>query len=286
MSFTLSISSACEVSPAQLKADKVKVYPDRFLLDGQPFDMLPDIDSDFDTVVSLLNSGRILTRVKPTVESYEAYFDSILERGVKSLLHISVGSEYSDDYYFAEKAVRREMIKFPRAEIVLMDSHTLSAGFGFLYTYAVGLRELGKTASEAYVALSERAKNVDVHFIATDLNPLLREQKILPAVATGNMQLKVTCLLHINDKKRFSVKYKTHGNALMARALTRLVSRSETSDRIYTAFARDYDVIRQLRRNLEGESPARYPVETSRMSLFTLSLLGATALAVALHKPE
>lgn len=286
MSFTLSVSSACDVAPSQLIADKVKVFPDRFLLDGRPFDMRPDLDSDFDEICSLIKSGKVLTRVRPTVEDYEEYFDSILERGVKSLLHISVGSEYSDDYSVAEKAVRREMVKFPRAEIVLMDSHTMSAGFHFLYTLAVGCRELGKTAGEAYVALSERAKNIDVCFVASDLGPIARGQKMLPDIATRNMEMKVVCLLKINESKRYSIKYKTHGNALMARYLTASVTRSGTQDRLYATFSGNFDILRQLRRNLEGENPARYPLEVSRMGLFTLSLLGATAYSLAIHKPD
>ncbi len=286
MSFILSISSACDVAPSQLIADKVKVFPDRYLINGRPFDMRPDLDSEFDEVCSLIKSGGILTRVQPTVNDYEEYFDSILERGVKSLLHISVGSEYSDDYAAAERAVRREMVKFPRAEIVIMDSHTMSAGFGFLYTLAIGLREMGKSASEAYVTLTERAKNIDLFFIASDLSSLARQQKMLPDIATRNMEMKVICALKINENKRYSIKYKTHGNALMARFLTASVIRSNTADRLYTAFATDYDVIRQLRRNLEGENPARYPVETSRMGLFTLSVLGASAYSVAIHTPE
>ena len=155
MGFTISVGGGCDISAAQMAADGICPFRGTYTLGGIPFSDRLEYEYDFDNVTELIESGKLLTRTSPTPADYEMFFDSILERGVKSIVHISVDSRLSEDYDCAIKAVRNELVKFPRCEIYVVDAGTFSVGMHPLIERAKYLKSNGFTAAEAFLELNK-----------------------------------------------------------------------------------------------------------------------------------
>lgn len=278
MKFALSINCACDISAAQLSAYGVYWFKSRYRMDGKPFADRLEYEYDYDNVVELIESGKTLTRDTPTHTDYEAHFDSILEKGVKSIVHLTMNSYLTDDYDCAMKAVKIELLKFPRSEIFIVDTRSFSVGMQPLLEFALKLRDEGASASEAYVELTRRAKNVTALFIPHNTESLKRLGKISRQPEPGGL-LKVQSVLKLTARGMFAVAYRTRGNAMTTEKLSNAIYKAGP-DKIYLSAGSQTSATGVLRKKTE-ERLSGIDCEASRMGLFSCSVLGGSAYAVA-----
>lgn len=278
MGFTISVGGGCDISAAQMAADGICPFRGTYTLGGIPFSDRLEYEYDFDNVTELIESGKLLTRTSPTPADYEMFFDSVLERGVKSIVHISVDSRLSEDYDCAIKAVRNELVKFPRCEIYVVDAGTFSVGMHPLIERAKYLKSNGLTAAEAFLELNKTAKNVCTYFATEDLSYLKRLGKINVNADRGKI-LNLQYILKLNTRGKFLITGKTRGNLSTAERLAVLTEKSG-ADKIYLSTAGNFNQLISFRKKAESRI-AGLLSETDRMGLFTLSMLGSRAYAVA-----
>ena len=278
MKFALSINCACDISAAQMSAYGVYWFKSNYRMDGKPFADRLEYEYDYDNVVELIVSGKTLTRDTPTYIDYEAHFDSILEKGVKSVVHLTMNSHLTDDYDCAMKAVKVELLKFPKSEIYIVDTRSFSVGMQPLLELAIKLRDEGASASEAYVELTRRAKNITALFIPHNTDSLKRLGKISRQPEPGGL-LKIQSVLKLTARGMFAVAYRTRGNAMTTEKLSNAIYKAGPK-KIYLSAGSQTSATGILRKKTEERMPD-IECETGRMGLFSCSVLGGSAYAVA-----
>lgn len=278
MGFTISVGGGCDISAAQMAADGIIPFRGRYTLGGAPFSDRLEYEYDFDNVTELIQSGKQLARTAPTPADYELFFDSVLERGVKSIVHLSVDSQLTNDFTCAVKAVKNELVKFPRCEIYVVDTGTFSVGMHPVVARAIELKNNGISAAEAFIELIQTAKNVNTYFATDELNCIKNLGKINETADRGKI-LNLQYVLKLNTRGKFAIVGKTRGNMSTAEKLAVLTEKAG-ADRVYLSTAGDFSLLKTYRKKAEARING-LKSETERMGLFTLSVLGSRACAIA-----
>ena len=173
--FSVSTNADCDVGFSRLAASGIFAMGADYSLSGEPC-LLPDCESDYDSVSEAVTSGTILERKNPTQADYEEFFDELFETGVRTLVHISAGSEIADDYAVAVKASKNEMVKFPRCQLYVVDSHAFSAGLPSNAASTLPGTRPGSAAAPSAASFSQRVA-------ASALSGLTRRLVLPPSAA-------------------------------------------------------------------------------------------------------
>lgn len=272
-SFTISVDGDCDLPAAQLAAFGVIARPHDYRIDGIPCET-PDCESDYDRLSEEMSEGKLLARSKPTREAYEEFFDSIFETGVRALVHIAPDPEVTGDYSAAIKAAKNELIKFPRCELYIVNSHAFSAGLLPIINEAIRLRDAGTNAAEAFVTLSSLSERVQTYFIPTD-SPQTRDR--LPASAGGKV-LNVRPVCRVASGGKYAVVRKPRGNAMACAALAKFAASANT-DEVYVSFGGSPDFAVALKRKLTELLPG-VKTELYRTGLLADFFVGGDGVVV------
>ena len=272
-SFTISVDDDCDLPAAQLAAFGVIARSQDYRLNGilcSP----PDCESDYDRLSEETSGGKLLARAKSTREIYEEFFDSIFETGVRALVHIAPDPDVTDDYSAAVKAAKNELIKFPRCELYIVNSHAFSAGLLPIVGKAIRLRDAGMNAAEAFVALSSLSERAATYFIPTD-SAQTRDR--FPASAGGKV-LNVRPVCRVASGGKYSVVRKPRGNAMACAALAKLATGANVGE-IYVSFGSSPDFAVALKRKLTELLPG-VNVELYRTGLLADFFVGGDSIVI------
>lgn len=194
MSFIVAVSDAIDLTDAQLKAYGVKKMPSRFHAEksaGRGADFMfrnsvmhewilrlneasaggktipeelkkpPEgglnFDEDYDFLEAQLGRGGKLTQ--PAQADFESFFDGFAEKGETGLLFLAPAPAACDDYASALKASAATMVKFPKSEIYVVNTRTMSVGMIPSLMCAVKLAAEGASVGEAFVHVRDEAEN-------------------------------------------------------------------------------------------------------------------------------
>lgn len=276
--FAISTNADCDVGFSRLAASGIFAMGAEYSLSDEPY-MLPDCESDYDDASEAVTSGEILERKIPTQADYEEFFDELFELGVSTLVHISVGSEIADDYAAALKASKNEMVKFPRCQLYVVDSHSFSAGFALILYAAIGMRAEGLDGAEAFVKLTELAENARTYFIPSDCE----QTRARFPVGFYGRTLNVRPVCSFANKGKLTVLSRPRGNAMSRAALARLAVDAAVTE-AFVSYGYDTDSAVALKHRLEELSPG-IKVELNRTGLFADCLIGGDALVLGFIAP-
>ena len=250
--FVLTVNRACDISESQLAAYGVVPFRYRYAIDGETYKDALEYESDYDRLSELILSGKHLTLLPSTQEDYEAFFETILDRGIRRIVHIVPNWLLTDDYACAMKAARMEMIKYPKCEVYVVDSRTFSNGIDLLIREGVRLRDECVPAAEAAVSLSEYAKRIVTYFLPADPS----SPQIMPHYSTppaGNLlQLRHLCI--INTRGSITIKKKLRGNAMVCSALCKRIRKRGGTEAV-VSYGLDSALAVQFKRRLHEVDP-------------------------------
>lgn len=272
-SFAISVDGDCDLPPAQLEAFGVAARQHGYRMDGVLCES-PNCESDYDRLSEEMSDGKLLARDKPTREAYEEFFDSIFETGVRSLVHIAPDPEVTGDYSVAVKAAKNELVKFPRCELYIVNSHAFSAGLLPVINEAIRLRDAGVDAAEAFVLLSSLAARAQTCFIPAD-SPQTRDR--FPSSASGKvLNVRPVCLAASGGK--YAVVRKPRGNAMACAALAKSAASANATE-VFVSFGGNPDFAVALKRKLAELLPG-IKTELFRTGLLADFFVGGDALVM------
>ncbi len=272
MSFFLSVDGACDIDYAQLKAFGVKYKKFLFRLNRtEPVHDNLTLFSDYEALRSRLNDGEHLFAVPVSPLSYDDYFDKILETGVTQILHLSVGSAFSRAFDFAQKSAIKSSVKFPKAQIFVLDTSAFSSAMQPLVEKAISLREQGYGVGEAFVELTELKNSLSTFVVTEGVNALI-DCGLVPPHSNKGSNLAPLYLYEIKNGE-FTLLSRHKGGQSLAKKIEEkaLVSNS--------AFV-SLSSLTEPTQNL----PSLIPTQISNLGLYATALLGTKATVIALKK--
>ena len=271
MSFTISVDGACDTDYEQLKGFGVKYKKNLYKLDGEPTKDNLIMESDYDSLCASLDDGAVLSCVPLTRQGYEDFFDTILERGEKSIIHICVGSKIAKNHDECVRAVKMEMLKFPKTEIYVVDSGSFSVGLRPLIDLALRLRDEGLSAGETFIALNEKLSGITTLVAPSNLDKLVKNGLVPSSLVVGN-SLSLLPLFEVKEGK-FSLLSRSKGYASLSQ---KILKEAKNAKAVFVSHSGTLAPTRGVHKVA--------PTEISRMALFSTHLVGTNSVIIAIEK--
>ncbi len=169
----------------------------------------------------LENGAQVSTSCKSPWE-IKRWFVELLERN-KHILYIGFSPHLSQHHNYCEMAVKEIKEENPEADIILVNSLSISAGQSLLIRRAVEMREKGNTMEEtAQWVLDNRLHSV-VFFSVDDLNYLKRGGRLSGSAAFFGTVLDLKPILHTSDEGKLEPIEKVKGRKKAWRRMAELI---------------------------------------------------------------
>lgn len=204
MRIKVTADSTCDLSPAQIQANNIQIFPLTVMKDGVPF--LDGVDITPEDIFAHVEAGGALcSTAAVNVETYRTAFQ-VLSQEYDAVIHINIGSGFSACYQDACLAAEG----FPNVRVI--DSENLSTGQGLIVMAVCrALSECRTMADVDTLCAKIRALTgrVEASFLIDRLNYMVKGGRCSSAAALGANLLNLKpCIEVVNGQMKVVRKYR------------------------------------------------------------------------------
>lgn len=219
MSFQIVTDTSCSLPNKMIKDFGLEIISLKYYIGDEAFDCYnEEHDPDFKKFYAMARTKINLSTSLASVELCNSVFERVLADG-KDLLYIGFSSALSGTYQTAHNCLEELKEKYPNRKILDVDSRAACLGQGLLVTYAVRMRDEGKTIEEVQSWLLENRDHLCHWFTVDDLFYLKRGGRLSGAAAIMGTILSVKPVLHVDNEGRLIPKSKVIGRKKSVEAL-------------------------------------------------------------------
>lgn len=211
MEFILSSDRSCDIFCGEMKRRGIEYISQIYTVDDTPHTDEFDSDADYKAFYALIRSGKMPTTSQINIAEHEDFFEAMLEKHDKDLLHITLSSGLSNTYASAVAAAETVNARHGKKRVYVLDSLGATVVQRIVVDEAERLRDAGLSANEAMTELTNFIKHVQVWFMTTDLMYLKRGGRVSGASAVIGTALNIKPILVINKNGGLSVVQKKIG---------------------------------------------------------------------------
>lgn len=153
------------------------------------------------------------TTSQPPVGKFLAMYEELKREGYQQALVLTISRQFSGTFQAAANAAA--MIS--GLEVQVVDSHSVSAGLGYLASYARNLAAEGASWAELLAAMEEQVPRIGIYFVAERLDALERGGRISKATALVGKALGLRPILAMAEglgRITLAAKTFTHRGAI------------------------------------------------------------------------
>lgn len=213
--FILSSDSCCDMTPDECESRGISRLAMEYIADRdgkiEPTRDYFSKKEDYVNFYKQLAEGVIVKTTQLTLAEQIAYFEKILMREKKDIVHLTLSSGLSGTYDQAVLAAKMLAEKDMEHRVYVVDSLSATAGQRLLVDEGEKLRDAGLSAAEAKDKLDEIKMHIHHWLIVDDLNHLKRGGRISGVAAAIGTILNLKPFIGINHEGRLVVLSKNKG---------------------------------------------------------------------------
>lgn len=254
--FILSTDSCCDELKSNLSRNKICFIPMCYICDGELYEDHFDSVEEYKCFYDEMKKGKVFSTTGLNPFQVKEYFEDILKKYNKDILHITLSSGLSGTYQVT-KDVADEINKTSNNKVYVFDSLSATQGQNFLLNYARILRDDLKDAETSFNILQGISKRLRVHFFLSDLETLKRGGRINGAQAVMAKIMQLRPILKFNLKGELEVTEKVIGAKKANRTLLDIYLRDADTESIvpiFLAFSGDMNNVNELRSLIEEKT--------------------------------
>ena len=198
-SFILSCESTADLPYSYAYARNIPVLFYSYNVDGVDYE--DDMGRDpaaLQAFYAMLADGKFPTTSQLNVGQYLDFFRPLLEKG--DVLHIAFDTGLTQSYYNAVAAAEQLKEEFPERTLRVVDSLTVSCGYGMLVDYAADLRDAGHSLKRVEAWVMRFRTRIHHQFFSTDLRYYRRCGRLTGPMAAVATVLGICPLIRLNDR--------------------------------------------------------------------------------------
>lgn len=218
MGIKIITDSACDLTRDYIKNNNIGLLLLILNLNGQAIkDDLGETLS-YKDFYNKMREGATPTTSQINAHEFEEEFIKYIKNG-DSIIYISLSSSLSGTFNSANIAKNNLMDEYPKANIYLVDSLSVSVGQGLLVAKACEMRDSGIGAEEIVNWLEKNKRKVIHSILIDDLNHLKRGGRISGATAAIGGLLNIKPTLFLDDEGKLIQGEKIKGKKKALRFL-------------------------------------------------------------------
>lgn len=215
--YRIVADSACDIDVKTLGEWGVEYVELTYIFEGSE-KQYKNYDLDSRQFYDLVRGGAMVKTSAVNSAVFEEKFREILEQG-EDILYVAFSSGLSATCQNAFIAAEDLKEEFPDRKIIIVDSLSASAGYGFLLKMVVDKKAEGASIEEAAAYGEEKKLKINHWFTVDDLRYLRKGGRIGSAAAKVANKFGIKPILNVNDAGELQFKYIARGTKSMYKAL-------------------------------------------------------------------
>lgn len=257
--FILSCCSTADLTKEHFEKRDIKYICYTYELDGvvYPDDLGQSMSSE-EFYRAMVNGAQTKTSQINAVE-YEAYFEPFLKEG-RDVLHISMSSGITGSVNSARIARDTLLERYPERKLYIVDSLTISSGYGLLMDKLADLREEGRTIEELRDWAEENKLKVHHRFFSSDLTFYIKGGRVSKTAGFFGTVLNICPVLDVNKDgqliPRQKIRTKKKAMELLVKQMEQDADNgTEYADKCYMCHSACYEDAKEVADRIEERFP-------------------------------
>lgn len=251
--FVLSTDTCCDELKSNLKKNRIEFIKMAFICDGEIFEDNFDSVEEYKFFYDEMKRGKVYSTTGLNHFQVKEYFTEILERTKSDIVHVCLSSGLSGTHSVVCQ-VAEEINKTSPNKVYILDSKCATQGQNAVLTYAMLLRNEGRTALETKEILNKEIGRLCVTFFLGDLEALKRGGRISGAQAAIAKMVQLRPVLKFDPEGKLQIIEKAIGSKKAIKSLfDRFAKRFDPNSPIpiFLAYAGDPTNMNELRKMIE-----------------------------------
>lgn len=220
--FIIATDADSELQLDYAKQKDIPVFAMPVTIDGVEYDFDLGETVSFPDFFQRLEDGATVTTSCKSPYEIKRWFEELLKRN-NHILYIGFSPQLSKHFENCEMAVSEIREQNPEADIILVNTLSISAGQSLLIRRAVEMRERGKSMEETAQWILDNRLHSVVFFSVDDLNYLKRGGRLSGGAAFFGTVLALKPILHTSDEGKLEPIEKVKGRKKAWRRMAELV---------------------------------------------------------------
>lgn len=241
MKIAISCDSTCDLGNELISKNNIHVMPLIIYLGENQY--LDNVDVTTKDIFAYVDKTGILPKTAAiSTFEYQEFFADILKQA-DALIHVAFSSEMSSSFSNAQVAAQG----FDNVRVV--DSKSLSTGYGLLVLKACKLANDGKTLDEIKNELDNTVPKIQASFIISNLKYLYKGGRCSAVAMFGANLLKIKPSIHVSEGKMgVGKKYMGKFSDTMMKYTNALLSENGEIDKenVFITFSSDENAISNM----------------------------------------
>lgn len=286
--FWIYTDASADIADSVISAPQVGVVPmDCQVEDAETIHVGgPNEEESRDAVYAELAKQRKMATSQVSPLHYIENFEPHLAAG-EDVLYLSLSSGLSSTVDSARMAQRELAEKYPQAELIVIDTRTVTAGLGLLMDTALQCRNAGCSLQETAEKIQKVAPYIRHWYVVDDLNHLFRNGRLSRTSALLGTALQIKPVLNVSPEGKLGVYEKKRGRKAADRALMEhyFEDRDPADKRLFVLYSSEKEKAEDYAQQILGRDP-EIRIELCRLSpiiaihtgpgCLTLIYMGAT----------
>ncbi len=200
-----------------------------YICDGEIYEDHFNSSEEYKFFYDEMKKGKVYSTTGLNPFHLKEYFEGLIDKYKKDIVHICLSSGLSGTCELT-KQVANEINETSKHKVHVVDSLSATQGQNFILSYAIKLRDEGKTMEEILPILENATKRLRVHFFLSDLETLKRGGRISGAQAMMAKVIQLRPILRFNAKGELEVTEKIMGSKKAIRALIDIYARNHDQE--------------------------------------------------------
>lgn len=251
--FVLSTDTCCDELKSNLKKNRIEFIKMAFICEGEIFEDNFDSVEEYKFFYDEMKRGKVYSTTGLNHFQVKKYFTEILERTKSDIVHVCLSSGLSGTHSVVCQ-VAEEINQTFENKVYIVDSKTATQGQNAVLTYAMLLRNEGRTALETKDILEKEIGRLCVTFFLGDLEALKRGGRISGAQAAIAKMVQLRPVLKFDPEGKLQIIEKAIGSKKAIKSLfDRFAKRFDPNSPIpiFLAYAGDPTNMNEIRKMIE-----------------------------------
>lgn len=191
MKIAVSCDSTCDLGNELISKHNIHVMPLIIYLGEDQF--LDNVNVTSDDIFAYVDKTGVLPKTAArSIVEYQEFFENI-QKDADAIIHVAFGSDMSSSCSNAQVAAQN------LKNVRVVDSKSLSTGYGLLVLKACKLVSLGKSLDEIEDELNKTVPKLQASFIISNLKYLYKGGRCSAVAMFGANLLKIKPSIHVQN---------------------------------------------------------------------------------------